>query len=181
MNDVAVKSSAASASAVEFFDTWRRPTMLAATGCVALALGMFVYLTDRGTSGAMLIPSIWALAGGNVFGAFGKWLPSFVHPFAFSLFSAAALQRSAAPAYGACVAWWLVNMAFEVGQHSAINSDLAELLQFSLGQTALARTLSDYFLLGHFDVGDIVAVTAGALAAAGVLCCIDDLETRHAR
>jgi hypothetical protein len=181
MNEVAINSSAGSAGAVDGFDIWRRPAILAATGCMALVLGTVVYLTDRGASAAMLTPATLARAGGKVFGALGQWLPSFVHPFAFSLFSAAALRRSAFPAYGACLAWWVVNMAFEVGQHSAIKVDLAELLQFLLGQTALARTLSDYFLLGSFDVGDIAAVTAGALAAAGVLYCADESEARHVR
>jgi hypothetical protein len=157
-----------------------RPALLAVIAGVALVVGALVYLTDRAV--APLAPAIGALAGSRVFGALGQWLPSFVHPFAFSLFSAAALPWRAAPRYGVCVAWWAVNVAFEIGQHPWARAPIAELLQGSLGRLPLTRPLADYFTRGTFDVGDILAATAGALAAAAVLRLMQGRsESQHAQ
>jgi hypothetical protein len=154
--------------------------LLPAIGSLALVLGTLVYVTDRDAAHALLFPKILALHTGPIFGVLGPWLPSFVHPFAFSLFTAAALQRSASPAYGACAAWWAVNIAFEAGQHAQISGRLVESLHLVFGHTWLTRMLSSYFLRGGFDVADIVAVTAGALAAAVVLYLAHPSEARHA-
>ncbi len=159
---------------------WAVPALLAAIGSFALAVGTLVYMTDRDPAHAMLFPKIAALHTGPIFGVLGPWLPSFVHPFAFSLLTAAALQRSASPAYGACAAWWAVNVTFEAAQHAAISGRLAAALQLAFGSTWPTRALSNYFLRGTFDIGDIVAATAGAVAAAGLLCFMHRLETRHA-
>ncbi|MBK8104600.1 MAG: hypothetical protein IPK42_03155 [Betaproteobacteria bacterium] len=156
------------------------PAVLVGLGGFALLVGVLVYLIDRDPARAMLFPRIAALDTGALFGAIGAWLPSFIHTFAFSLFTAAALKRAASPAYGACAAWWAVNLAFEAGQHEQLSSYFADWLNLAFGPTWLARALSNYFLRGTFDVGDIAAVTAGALAAAGVLVLVQHQETRHA-
>lgn len=148
---------------------WRWPASLAAIGLVAFAVGLLVYLTDRDASKATLIPAVALLAGSNLFGALGGWLPSFVHTFAFSLFTAAALPQHSAPRYGTCVAWFAVNVAFETGQHPLISVRLAEVLQGAFGGMPLTRPLANYFAHGTFDPGDIVAALLGALAAAAVL------------
>ena len=148
---------------------WGRPASLAAIGCAVFALGLLVYLMDRDASKAAFIPSVAWLAGSNVFGALGGWLPSFAHTFAFSLFTAAVLPERGVPRYGACIAWFAVNVAFEVGQHPVVSVRLAELLQGGLGGLPLTRSLANYFVYGMFDPGDIVAALLGALAAAAVL------------
>ena len=150
-------------------------------GCLALALGLLVYLADRDARHAVLIPAFAALAGSNLFGALGPWLPSFVHPFAFSLFTAAALPSRSAWRHGACAAWCAVNVAFEVGQHPNVSARLAEGLRANLGPSSVSRTLADYFLRGTFDLGDIVAAVIGAIVAAGVLRLVQgDSENHHA-
>ena len=101
-------------------------------GATAFALGAAVYLTDRAAHDAA------------IFGVLGQWLPSFVHPLAFSLFTAAAGNYRRP--YCACVAWWAVNVLFEFAQHPRV---------------ALMR--------GTFDAGDLVAVTLGAIVAACLL------------
>jgi hypothetical protein len=148
-------------------------------GCVGLAVGLLVYLTDRDASHAALVPAVPALAGGNLFGAFGQWLPSFAHPFAFSLFTAAAHRSSASPAYWACVMWWAVNLAFEAAQYPGTNLAVAEILQGSLGRSWLTHSLSNFVLRGTFDVGDLVAAAAGALAAAGTLYLVQREGVTH--
>jgi hypothetical protein len=142
---------------------------LVMTGGIALALGLIVYLSDRNASHAALIPAVAALGGSNLFGALGQWLPAAVHPFAFSLFTAAALPSRSAWRYGACAAWCMVNITFELGQHPLVSGYLVGVLQTGSGQSAPRSTLASYFLHGTFDRADIVAAVLGALAAAVVL------------
>jgi hypothetical protein len=170
---MAVESSNMSKAGIDDADHgaagWRRSASLAAVAVGALLLGLLVYLTDRSSSSASLIPRVDALAGRHVFGAIGQWLPSFVHPFSFALLSAAALGARDTPRYGVCVAWCLIDVAFEIGQHPQVKLPLAQALQDGLGWTPLARPLADYFLRGTFDAGDIAAAVLGGLAACFVL------------
>jgi hypothetical protein len=142
---------------------------LSAIACCALALGVLAYLTDRSATHATLIPSVPALAGTQLFGVLAQWLPSFVHPFAFGLLTAAALPAALRPRLLGCFAWFVVNLAFEIGQHRRISGPIADALQNVLGPGSLSRALARYFIRGTFDVFDIAAAAAGALAAAGVL------------
>jgi hypothetical protein len=148
---------------------WRHPAILVASGCAALALGLLVYASDRGAMPGSLWPTAGAVAGRHFFGPFGQWLPSFVHTFAFALFTAAALAPSTRPRYGACLAWGAVNVAFEIGQHPRLSARLADLLQISFGDAPTTQALARYFVHGTFDPGDIVAALLGSLAAAAVL------------
>ncbi len=104
-----------------------------------------------------------------MFGVLGQWLPSFVHPLAFSLFTAAALAPRHSPPYGVCLAWGAVNVAFELGQHPLISARLAEPLHASLGHGLTANALAKYFVRGIVDSSDIMAAILGAMTAAIVL------------
>jgi hypothetical protein len=112
---------------------------------------------------------IAALAGNIGFGALGLSLPSFVHAFSFSLLSVAALPSRARPRYGACLAWAVVNVAFEVGQHPSLSTGLAAFVQDRLAAMPPAPMLALYFVHGTFDWSDIAAASLGALAAGAVL------------
>jgi len=121
------------------------------------------------------------LAGLGLFGAAGAWLPSFVHPFAFSLVTAAIQPARRSPAYWACALWWAINVAFEVAQAPNVSAEVTHVLPHLLGQSWLTDTTSNYLLRGTFAVGDLVAATAGAAAAAAVLRFIHVHEARDAR
>ena len=142
---------------------------LAASGAAALAVGLLVYLGDRGAASAALLPTGWALGGGPGFGALGMWLPSFVHPFAFSLFTAALLPLRAVPAYGVCAAWCAVNLVFEIGQHPGVSGLLAQAVQETFGSGPVGTALARYFVRGTIDWGDIAAAVLGSLFAASLL------------
>lgn len=159
----------------------RTSTLQAVLAGVALVVGLLVYVADRASSPPVAIPAFALLATGPLFGTLGQWLPSFVHPFAFSLLMAAAGPAGARPCYGACGFWWMVNVAFEAGQHPSLRAPLAEILATGLGDGPPGRWLPAYFLNGAFDVGDIAAATLGALAAAGVLRLFHRVEVPHAR
>jgi hypothetical protein len=149
---------------------WAGPsTRLAALGCLALAAGTLVYLTDRDPSRTALLPAIPALAGLGLFGHAGAWLPSFAHPFAFSLFTAAIQPARRSPAYWACALWWAINVAFEIAQAPIVSAGLADMLAQSFSHSWLADATSSYLRRGTFAVADLVAATAGAAAAAAVL------------
>ena len=149
--------------------SWKQPMLLTAIACLAMILATAVYLTDRDAARALLMPDVGVHVDGKLFGAIGQWLPSFVHPFSFSLLTAAALPVRSAPRYGPCLAWAAVNVAFEVGQHPMVSVRLANALQGELNGMPFGQPLARYFLHGTFDAGDVVAVLLGALAAALVL------------
>lgn len=157
----------------------RTGTVLTLCATLALAFGMLVYLSERDARQVLLMPTLLALGSGPLFGPLGAWLPSFVHPFAFSLLTAAARPRAAAPAYGACVAWWLVNLAFEVGQLAPVSRVVAHELPRLIGDGLPTRVLSAYLVQGRCDIGDVLAATAGALAAAAVLHRTHQLREAH--
>lgn len=161
-------------------ETYRIAALVSA-GLLAMAVGLLVYLTDRDPSHTALIPAFAALAGSSLFGALGQWMPSFVHPFAFSLFTAATFPSRASAGYSACVAWWAVNVVFEVAQHPGINRSVAEAAAAVFGPSWVEHLLSSYVLRGTFDVGDLIAATAGAAGAASLLYVVHRLEVNHGR
>jgi hypothetical protein len=99
---------------------------------------------------------------------------------AFSLLTAAVLGSGSRPAYGACAAWWAIDVLFELAQHPRLNALVADGISHLAGPSWVAQLFSDYALRGTFDVGDVIAATAGALAAAGVLFQMHPREARHA-
>lgn len=152
---------------------WFAPVVLIGSGGLALAVGALVYTVDRHFSLIAPVVPPGSLATGALFGVLGQWLPSFVHPFAFCLFTAAVHTSGARAPYWPCVAWWGVNVIFELGQARGVDAAIATVLQDALGQTWLSRPLSEYLVRGTFDVADLAAATAGAIAAACVLRMIN--------
>jgi hypothetical protein len=134
----------AAVSATARAPTWppRRLTCLLAMAGIALCLGLLVYVAERSTTHTMLLPRFAAQGGGPHFAAITQWLPSFIHPFAFSLLSAAALRHRVTggqPPYTVCALWWAVNLAFELGQHPRFSTPLADALQAGWGHTRWPR------------------------------------------
>ncbi|HSC65771.1 MAG TPA: hypothetical protein VLD35_19180 [Caldimonas sp.] len=159
-------------------DGWRRVALLAAMAVAALVAGTLVYLVDRPPGHAMWIPHFALAPRPPTFGSIGDWLPSFVHPLAFALLTAAALPAGSPWRYRGCVAWGAVDVACELGQHAALKTAWLGLAEQGLAPVAASR----YFLHGRFDVADLVAAAAGALAAAACLHCFDRFkENLHAR
>lgn len=144
-----------------------------------LALGLLVYVADRGSSHVPLLQAIPIAGGHALFGVLGGWLPSFVHAGAFGLLTAAALPAVPALRIGACACWGVVDVAFEFGQHPQLSGRLASALHSAFGNGPVTRALSNYFVHGTFDIGDIVAAILGALAATSLLMLLRSMEERH--
>ena len=160
----------------------RRASILFVIACAALALGTAVYFTDRRPADAMLLAAFKGMIDGGAFGTVAQWLPSFVHPFAFSLLTAAVLRPTVILRYGACAFWCAINLGFEVGQLAAFKSRWVEALQSGAGDWLITRSALNYLFRGTFDPGDVCAVVLGALSAALVLHWIDHTsEPQHAR
>lgn len=156
------------------------PVRLIALGGLALVSGLLVYLTDRDASRTLLIPAISLLAGANVFGLIGLWWPSFAHPFAFSLFSAAVAGPRVTPPYGACIAWGAFGLAMEFAQHPALSPGLVEALHGLGDGGRISGAIASYLSRGTFDVADVAATVAGSACAALVLRSMFPREHRDA-
>lgn len=141
------------------------PILLVSAG-LALMLGTAVYLVDRPTGSAWLVPTAWqSPVPRHWFGAIGQWLPSLVHAFAFSVLTAALLPRRPGFAALACLAWALIDTLAEIGQHAEIAATLAAAIEQAWGHSAWATRLGQYFIRGSFDPADVLAGLAGSALA----------------
>jgi hypothetical protein len=156
-----------------------RAAVLGVAGSAALLLGVLVYLADRAASHAVFIPAHALFSGGSLLGTPGQWLPSLVHPLAFSLFTAAVLKPGTLARLGTCAFWGLVNIAFELGQHPAFRPTWAAARSGVAGDWALIRSPLDYFMHGTFDPNDIWAAMLGALIAGLFLHIVDHVPGAH--
>ena len=134
---------------------------------IALALGVAVYVLDRGAGAIAFLPSGWTGIGRPeaVFGPAGRWLPSLAHGLAFGLLVGCWFRRTSSRLI-ACAAWTAIAAAFEIGQIPVVAHALAALLSGPLSALPFAEPLSACFRNGLFDPLDLIAtLLAGALAA----------------
>jgi hypothetical protein len=132
----------------------------------ALGLGALVYLIDR-PPGVTALPESMTLFQPTVrlFGALGQSLPAFAHVFAFSLLTIALVGGGRGRAIGACVGWFLVDAAFELGQHPTIAPKLAHLIPSWFATIPILNRTDHFFRYGTFDPLDLLFIALGALAA----------------
>lgn len=134
------------------------------TGFSILLAGTLVYLTDRPADSVYFVErycSDLSLYGSiePVFGFFGGNLPGFAHAFSFSMITAGLFGKNRKDYRSICLFWVLVNLLFECGQaFTGIAAGLP-------GPSAV----KSYFANGTFDPLDLVALTAGGLAAYSLL------------
>ena len=100
-----------------------------------------------------------------MFGVVGHSLPTFAHVFAFCLLTAALLAVGTEAAITVCLGWFLVDVAFELGQHSALAPALSTLIPPWFAHLLILNQTDSYFLDGTFDPLDLLAIALGALAA----------------
>lgn len=145
------------------------PASLIAFAAVALALGVLVYLTGRPSGTVALLPWAGLHPGLPLPRSVGGWLPSFAHVFAFALLTAATARPGIKPPYWACALWWTIDVGFEAAQAAPWQASIAAAVRRCCGDGWLPSLFARYVERGTFDLGDLVAVTAGALAAAALL------------
>jgi hypothetical protein len=132
----------------------------------ALGLGVLVYVVDR-PPGATALPESITLFQPTVrfFGTVGQSLPAFVHVFAFSVLTMALLGSRHRVAIAVCTGWFLVDTAFELGQHPTINAELAKLIPSWFEAIPILDRTDQLFRYGAFDPLDLLSIALGAFAA----------------
>jgi hypothetical protein len=131
-----------------------------------LGVGVLVYLLDR-PPGLTALPESITFFQPTVrfFGVMGQSLPAFAHVFAFSLLTVALIGGGRGTTIGACTGWFLVDAAFELGQHPTIAPKLAHLTPTWFKAIPILNRTEHFFLHGTFDPLDLFSIALGALAA----------------
>ena len=134
----------------------------------ALALGAAFYVANRPAAHSYLLTSASRFFGRPVQlpGGIGGSFPSFLHVFAFTLLTTAALSRHTVRASAAVAAAWCATDAlFEFGQHPAVAPLIAAALPEWFAGVPLLENAGSYFLRGTFDPIDLAATMVGAAVA----------------
>ncbi len=136
-------------------------------GLAVLLLGTAVYFLDRPWEQTIFVPgdlSLFSLTS-SVFGVIGHSLPTFAHVFAFSLLTIALVGGAKRAAITVCLGWFLVDAAFELGQHPQVASGLSSLIPQWFEHLPVLDRTSGYFVYGTFDPLDLVSAALATLAA----------------
>jgi len=134
---------------------------------LVLTIGVLVYLLDRPSTSAYLVPDSWELGKGlpPVFGLIGYQLPTFAHTFAFTLLTSALLEPWRWSAAAACAGWWAVGSLFEIAQRDAWATAIAARVPAWFADWPLLDNVADYFVVGQFDWLDLVSICAATVCA----------------
>jgi len=141
-------------------------------GVVSLLIGTMVYFLDRPAEGTYFIyrfefilrlHSILNDMIPGSFGFIGNWLPEFIHVFSFILLTAGIISCSKRGCVIICIAWFLVDALFELGQR--YSSLTLKIVPDWFSDIPILESVEGYFLKGTFDVADLAAISAGAIAA----------------
>ena len=138
-----------------------------ALGAVSLGLGVLVYALARPAGSVDFLPQSLTLHAsvppliGQVVGS----LPTFTHTLALCLLSAAVLENWRVRAGAVCLAWFLVEVAFEVGQQQRVSAWLIPRIPAWFDQVWWLANSRSYFARGTFDPADILLAATGATLA----------------
>ena len=141
-------------------------------GILSLSLGSLVYFYDRSPFHTYFLSQLNVIfytfnGPQKVFGPIGNNLPSFIHPFSFSLITAGFLSTNKSYFIPICAFWFLVNCAFELGQK--YGSLVLQILPDWLSYSTVFKISVIYFSGGTFDVRDIAAICLGSIIGYSVL------------
>ena len=133
----------------------------------ALSLGLCIYLIDRQPETAYLISNGLFLNDNvrPVFGVMGNYLPTFLHVYAFILLSAAVFAQSHRQVLIICLSWLIIEIIFELAQINIIAQSVAIHIPDWFSVIPVVNNTANYFLMGTFDILDIISIIAGTLIA----------------
>jgi hypothetical protein len=144
-----------------------RQNSLLLLGICALGVGVLVYVFDRQPEFIYFLPNWLSFNNqpGGLFGIIGNYLPTFLHVYAFILLTVVVAVPSITKLLPVCLAWFTFDALFEFAQIDTIAQWLAaHTPAWFIGIPFLENT-SNYFLLGTFDMIDLLSITAGTIAA----------------
>ena len=135
----------------------------------ALMLGVLVYIFGRASDSTFLGKIICRYFGDvfiqyNFFGDLGGLIPELVHPFSFALFTIILFPAAGRIARGLiCLGWMIINIVFEIGQY--FSNQFSEFILIIFNRNMFSELLTNYFIAGTYDHGDILAIVFGIIAA----------------
>jgi hypothetical protein len=144
-----------------------------AIGGLALAVGVLVYVVARPPGSVAFLPRSFShpieLPSG--LRAVTGPLPTLAHALAFCLFSAGVLAGRRVRASVICASWFMIEAAFEIGQHHSVSSWLIPRLPAWIDHVWLLANMRPYFAHGTFDSMDLVAAAAGCAIGFFAITC----------
>lgn len=148
---------------------------------IPLALGLAVYLFDRPSDRIYFVPDWWqpATNSRSLFGPLGAGLPCFAHVLFFILITAAMLAPWRFRILSICLLWFGIDSLFELAQHDAIASRIADILPNWFDRILLLENTRHYLLSGTFDPLDLVAIATGSLVAYVILYIFRSRENNN--
>jgi len=144
----------------------RRPEVsLLLLATLLLASCILVYALDRG--GAVYFLPDWAVGPNRpaIFGTLGDHLPTFLHPIAFILITAAVLRPWPRLLPAICAAWFVIECLFELGQMPPFDSRIAAAVPPWFDSTPILQIAADYFTRGTYDPLDVLSIGLGTVIA----------------
>jgi len=137
---------------------------------VALLLGIVVYLLDRQAESVYFMSDWMALGDdqSSVFGLLGQHIPTFVHVYTFILLTMALVvpaDRYRQFLLPVCLGWFVVDSLFEIAQIDFIAQRIAGWLPDWFANVPFLENTASYFIVGTFDVLDLLSIGLGTLAA----------------
>jgi len=137
-------------------------------GLLALCLGTLVYLTLRSPDQIYFVryfgfhKLVTEIQSQRVI-TLGYSLPAFFHVFSFILITASFFSYSKKIYVAICTGWFLVECCFELGQKYKLQA--ARMLFDFFDKIPFLETTRNFFLLGTFDIWDIIAFSLGTIIA----------------
>lgn len=146
----------------------RRDVARIMLGIVGLGLGILIYLLDRPADLVYFMPDNHPYFTGymTVFGGLGQHLPTFLHPFSFSLITAGVLAcRSTLCIALISLGWFAINIIFELGQATTTSTWLMEYIPTWFDGIIVLENTTNYLQYGTYDPKDILSIAIGSLIA----------------
>lgn len=136
-------------------------------GIGALSVGVLVYAFDRQPELTYFLPSWFSLNDqiGSHFGILGNYLPTFLHVYAFILLTVVVAVPTITKLVPICVAWFCLDSLFEIAQLDPIANWVATHTPAWFTSIPFLENTANYFLMGTFDVSDLLSIAAGTIAA----------------
>lgn len=136
-------------------------------GIGALSVGVLVYAFDRQPELTYFLPGWLSLNSqfGSLFGILGNYLPTFLHVYAFILLTVVVAVPTITKLVPVCVAWFCLDSLFEIAQLDQIAHWVATHTPAWFTGVPFLENTANYFLMGTFDVSDLLSIAAGTIAA----------------
>jgi len=144
-----------------------RQSELLIIAIAALGVGVLVYVFERNPEYIYFLPSWLSLNSmtGSIFGSIGNYLPTFIHVYAFILLTVFVAVPVVTKLIPVCLAWFTIDSLFEVAQLNPIAEWVGNHTPAWFNGIPYLENTSDYFLMGTFDVLDLVSIALGSVAA----------------